>query len=87
MMEDHSQIIYFGIDEEEERYQLWLEQQEFEIYNSDDYEYQFPEEDDSEDNSEDDSDIQFKDQLKQQFEDQIGIYSEYCLNFIYNLLN
>ena len=82
-MEDYNQDIYFGIDEEEERYQLWLEQQEFEIYNSDDYEYQFPEEDDSEN----DSDIQFKDQLKQQLEDQIGIYSEYCLNFIYNLLN
>lgn len=74
-IETFDQEIYYGLDEEEERYQLWLEQQEFDIYDSEDYEYQFSKEINNNDN---------QDEIQVNFKLNIEMYSEYCQNFILN---
>lgn len=71
MSEDYSFDNDFSYDEDEDKYQLWLEQHEDDYYYYDSY----------------DSDDEFEEESPEEPQEfDIEIYSEYCQNFIMNWL-
>lgn len=75
MSEDYCFNEDFSYDEDEDRYQLWLEQHEDDYYYYDSY--------DSDDEFEEPP---FEEPPEEPQEFDIEIYSEYCQNFIMNWL-
>lgn len=87
MSEDYSFDNDFSYDEDEDRYQLWLEQHEDDYYWYDSYDSDDElEEGYFEEPNENYLEDHFEESPEEPQEFGIEIYSEYCQNFIKNLL-